>query len=1164
MYKLFVKIAKAFLFVILSLILLLLIIGMIYALGWPWWTGFFVLVGVLGIVLAFIFLRKLLVRHSEKHFVEKIIEQDNARLLSLNEEERKRSQDLQAKWKEAVDALRRSHLKKRGNPLYVLPWYMVVGESGSGKTTAIAGAGLSSPFAQVSKTSGISGTRNCDWWFFEQAIILDTAGRYAIPIDEGRDKDEWQKFLGLMTKYRRKEPLNGLVTTISADKLLEGSEEELREDGRKIRRRIDELMLALGTKFPVYVLVTKCDLIHGMTHFCDQLPEPALSQAMGQLNHDFSKDAIAFLDRVVHGTGERLRDLRLVMLHYGDKDALDPSILLFPEELGTIRSGLSAFVHGAFQENPYQETPLLRGVFFSSGHQEGSPFSHFLKTLDLIEERDVLPGTNKGLFLHDLFARILPADRGLFAPTVRALNWGRLTRSLGAMSWLAIAMAVCGLLSFSFAKNLRTLKQLSGEFPQRTVLEGAVITDVVIMDRFRKAILRAQKQNEDWFIPRLGLNESQEVELELKEKYDQQFRKGLLSNLDQKLVARMASFSSSTDDAVLGGHVALLVRRINILKARLANQDLASLSALNEPPYGLLLTDVQQPVVTELGKMFSSAYVYDVFWNRDPNAINREMVDLQRWLKQMLLLRNGDLKWLVAWMNTNGALKEIRLGDFWRGSVPAPQPKTVPPAYTKDGKIAISSFLVEVDSALPDPGPALIAQKKIEFEDWYLKNYASTWEAFARDFSKGMETLQAPEEWRSMEPKVVDDQGPYFELLDRMAAELEVIKTKEGMPDWAKQVFLLKRLKIEASALSASDTKGPLSGVAQKGRQLIEKIGKGAGSDQKESVEYQLLAAKAYIEYRKALREMAHAAGSRKLAYETAFKAYNEDPFEGTSAPSLAYKAMARLKNLMGVGSQAEEPFWQLMGGPFDFSWTFTCAETACQLQAMWERGVLAEIQGIHDQRTVQQTLLGSEGLATRFVKGPAQPFLGRNVKAGYYPKEVMSRSIPFDKSFLSYLTRGATTSTLSGAGRSYLVTIEGIPTDVNPEAHIRPHATHLEIQCADKVLKLDNFQYPVRKSFEWSSASCGDVLFQIEVGDLVLTKKYTGPYAFPEFLRDFRSGQRLFYPSEFPKEQYALLSLGIRYIKVSYRFDGHRPVLDLLGAAPGKTPERIVDCWGR
>ncbi|MCP4295916.1 MAG: type VI secretion system protein ImpL, partial [Proteobacteria bacterium] len=283
-----------------------------------------------------------------------------------------------------------SHLRKHGNPLYVLPWYLVIGESGSGKSTAIGSARLSSTFAEVNRTSGISGTRNCDWWFFEQAIILDTAGRWTIPIDEDKDTEEWNRFLNLLSKYRKKEPLNGICVTIAANKLLDASPEVLEEDGKNIRSRIDELMRALGFKFPVYVLVTKCDLMQGMNEFCDYLPEKGLDQPMGLVNHDLSTDIVDFQKRTFESIDERLRSIRLLLLHQQEPGGARPGILLFPEEFRNLQKGLEAFLKGAFKKNPYQEASTLRGLYFSSGKQEGTPFSHFLNSLGLIGEQEVL------------------------------------------------------------------------------------------------------------------------------------------------------------------------------------------------------------------------------------------------------------------------------------------------------------------------------------------------------------------------------------------------------------------------------------------------------------------------------------------------------------------------------------------------------------------------------------------------------------------------------------------------------------------------------------------------------------------------------------------------------------------------------------------------------
>jgi len=194
-----IKFFKWFLIVTGVILLVLLVFGGVLLLDWPWWVGFFVLLGIIGLGIALLFLKKIWARRREQQFVHQIIEQDEAQMSRLAEKDRSEARELQDRWKEAIEALRRSHLRKKGNPLYVLPWYLVIGESASGKTTAIQSARLSSPFFEVNQVSGLSGTRNCDWWFFEQAIVIDTAGRYTIRIDEERDKEEWQRFLTLLT-----------------------------------------------------------------------------------------------------------------------------------------------------------------------------------------------------------------------------------------------------------------------------------------------------------------------------------------------------------------------------------------------------------------------------------------------------------------------------------------------------------------------------------------------------------------------------------------------------------------------------------------------------------------------------------------------------------------------------------------------------------------------------------------------------------------------------------------------------------------------------------------------------------------------------------------------------------------------------------------------------
>jgi type VI secretion system protein ImpL len=42
----------------------------------------------------------------------------------------------------------------------------------------------------------------------------------------------------------------------------------------------------------------------------------------------------------------------------------DPALMMFPEEFEKLEPGINAFMRGAFQENPYQETPILSGDLF--------------------------------------------------------------------------------------------------------------------------------------------------------------------------------------------------------------------------------------------------------------------------------------------------------------------------------------------------------------------------------------------------------------------------------------------------------------------------------------------------------------------------------------------------------------------------------------------------------------------------------------------------------------------------------------------------------------------------------------------------------------------------------------------------------------------------------
>ena len=138
---------------------------------------------------------------------------------------------LKQRMDEALALLKRAKLggSERRN-LYELPWYVIIGPPGSGKTTALMNSGLDFPLAAqmgAGAIRGVGGTRNCDWWFTDEAVLLDTAGRYTTQDSHAQvDKAAWLGFLDLLKTQRKRRPIDGAFIAISLSDLLLGSDAE--------------------------------------------------------------------------------------------------------------------------------------------------------------------------------------------------------------------------------------------------------------------------------------------------------------------------------------------------------------------------------------------------------------------------------------------------------------------------------------------------------------------------------------------------------------------------------------------------------------------------------------------------------------------------------------------------------------------------------------------------------------------------------------------------------------------------------------------------------------------------------------------------------------------------------------------------------------------------
>ena len=180
------------------------------------------------------------------------------------------------RWRTRSATLRRTG-KSGANALYDLPWYLIIGPPGAGKTTALVNSGLKFPLAadnQAKAIQGVGGTRYCDWWFTDEAVLIDTAGRYTTQDSDAKvDRKSWLSFLEMLGRNRPKQPINGVIVAISIADVVNLPPDEVAAHADAIRKRLNELHEELKVDFPVYAMFTKMDLVVGFGQYFADLDE---------------------------------------------------------------------------------------------------------------------------------------------------------------------------------------------------------------------------------------------------------------------------------------------------------------------------------------------------------------------------------------------------------------------------------------------------------------------------------------------------------------------------------------------------------------------------------------------------------------------------------------------------------------------------------------------------------------------------------------------------------------------------------------------------------------------------------------------------------------------------------------------------------------------------
>lgn len=1104
--------------------------------GWPWWwlVPISMLVGLVLWGLARL-RRAWLARRLRRRLAGPVIDAPG-----------RRNPEFDLEWRAGLASLRGSRLGRLKAPLSAQPWWLLL-EAGAGQASRVLdGSGLAcalqSPVARPGKA--------LNWWFLEHGVVLEPRGRLAVgPQGPG----EWRELLQRLSRVRRREPINGVVLVLDIAWLLSAPGESLRTQGQGLRQAMDELSKAFALCPPIYLLLSGAECLPGFSAWAQGLEPEQRAEAFGLFSQQRERNAGRFLDEIFSGLSQRVFTLQLSL---GMSALPREEALQMPGQLAGLRAPLEKLLVPAFDSDPYRETPVLGGLFL---------------TAELDDEEGPASG-----FTRHLFGHLLASRRSAWHPVRR---WSHTAATLLLGGWLLLCIAALGWVVYAQRDAASVMADLAREGSGSLVPMTDLEEDYWQLRRYQERVIALEQHQQRWISQFLPLQAPiKQLAAQYRERFVAVFAERVLAGqLDHLVQARLAEGLASADPAVLAAWMQHVVRRINLLNARLDHDDRRLHLPLPGSELARLSTG-EERVDWRLGAQYRNY----LRWQPAREALQ---IERERLVGQLASLRLEQLpvNWLLAWAQDQDELQAIGAEDV--GMAPAGVSLSL--AFTLQGRDAIRGFLDELGRA----GVAMATVQRLHRQ--YHAEALVAWHGFAQGLLDASYARPRDErQWRVALLRLGTSDDPFLAVVTLLA---ERFREESGAP-WIDEVIRLQRLLLSSREGKLTE-QGLMANVRiaqDRGGELLHKMTggdmglRGGAAQLRQDVDE----ARRLARYQRLLRDVIDEAlqsdgQALRIAMQT--WSYAVSP-QAVAAP--LWEAGRLLDSLRegSSNSDGEDRIgWDLVGAGLRMTLSFLGDTSACRLQQDWSAQVLGGLQGVTDPEQRYTLLYGPQGRVPAFLDGPLGTFVTQDAQ-GFRSREVMGQSTALLAPFLSFIsgmqqarvaqeqnTSKARASKRAGEQReqaleqevqalneqlaqlqpqllalrvgSATVDLSVTPVQLSRGARQLPRRTRLALQCSGKSTVLENFNFPTQASFVWAAQGCADVDLDIDFEYFSLHKRWSGERGFIEFLRTFRDGRYTFGPGDFPAQRDLMEGAGIGWLQLSYRQQGAQALLQRYDA---------------